>query len=895
MEPLYQPYSLQPTPQPTQIIQQQIVTQPARTRQFNIPRTQQNIPYHQQATAKNKAEERTTERVSHILKTLPPNTKINVLVDIGAGNAEITDKIAKTLGVAFPYAMDVYPASEFVKPSLNSTVKYIQIPSSENLPFPANSVDMVTAFMSIHHIKNTTKLFSEICRVLKPNGFFFFREHDVTNDERKIYLDQIHEKYEKNPHEHSINPTYYWSRQNLFNFLTQHGFQKIGDSDYNAQQNPQAIYHSMYRNVDCKLKILSVFISDKSEDSAYVKNSFVSVQPSTNFVATWEEANVIWKPTPSGIDPATLPKLEYLNNLLTSSTTLTEKSSLLQTGKILFGDNFFTLTPYIIEYKPGIQLPVFSEPSENRDVFITKPVAGFSGQNIQLFNDRNTMIRSLSHGRRTIIQKYIENPLLINGHKFDVRMYVLITGNKILMYLDGYARVSPELYSINNLDIRQYLTNISLNKDVMVLSLDDIPVAREIIYSFIKQLRPLFQYALRVENEYKLKNNVKFETFELFGIDILFDVTGKPWLLEINKNPGALTNTPHIVPDVLEEVFFNQNISRFVDITEQKELFPYKKEFLNAEELWNNAINLDLAQVQLINIPQNSKGWFSIPRGFKWEFQGKPVAIVVSSMAYDKVDKLVDYFSEEIRMQAHRKECVSPYDFYETNYSDVITKAQELQRLDTNNLPYRHWLREAIYMLIPECTAFKISVTKAFLKYIGSKVVLDPSAGWGDRLLGAAAAGVTVYHGVDPNPLLRDSYNQMLNFIQQHGVRQNYFVLTDDFLQANLGGNFYDTVFTSPPFFDYEIYVEDAKQSITGRTTLQEWTTGFLYPYIYKAWSVLAQGGFLCLYISDTRSGKYVENMYKYINQNLRGTYMGIIAVADEKLGHAFPLWIWRK
>ena len=209
--------------------------------------------YHQKSTAEQKAEKRVSERVKHIRNTLPKNTKINSVLDIGAGNAEITDKIAKTFNLSKAYAMDVYPAIEFVKPFPDSIVEYKQV-TGETLPFADHSIDMVTAFMSIHHIPNSEKLITEICRVLKPNGFLFFREHDVTNQKLSNYLDDIHSQYHKDPHEHSINPTYYWSKTDLFNFLIKQGFKKVKDSNYSGS-NPQAIYHSLYRNTNCKTKL----------------------------------------------------------------------------------------------------------------------------------------------------------------------------------------------------------------------------------------------------------------------------------------------------------------------------------------------------------------------------------------------------------------------------------------------------------------------------------------------------------------------------------------------------------------------------------------------------------------------------------------------------------------
>lgn len=816
--------------------------------------------YHQKATAKDKADDRANERVGHILKTLPKGSKINSILDIGAGNAEITDKIAKVLNSSTAMAVDQYKASEFVKLH-NSIVTYGQVIDT-NLPAATNSMDMVTAFMSIHHIKNIKKLLTEICRVLKPGGFLFFREHDVNDEYTAQKLDQVHLKYSQNPKEHSIEPTYYWGRRNLQDYLIEMGFQKIADSDYDYKNNPQNIYHSLYKSVDCKNKLLSIFVSDKSE---IVKQSFALLQPSATFVNNWEEADVIWKPTAAGIADNPLPKLQYFNNLLTSA--ITEKGNLLQTGTAIFNQAFFDLTPLSFEFSQ-YNLPLLNGATQ----WLTQPAVGFAGKDTIIYNDQNALIKALSNGKRTIVQKYIDNPMLINQQRFKIRVYVLLNTNKVMIYTESYVKLA----------------------DSSILLLNQTNISFEVLYDFMKQLKPLFDYALKVEREFKLQHNIKFNTFELLGVDLTFDVNGKPWLLNINKNPDVIPQISSVISDVIKETIFVGRTTKFIPLI-VKEEFPYKKEFLNAEELWTNAVTLDLAQLKIINVPRGNKGWFSIPKEFKWEFQGQPVAIIVPKSAYDLVDKLVDYFSEEHRMRAQRKGCASPYDFYENNYNQVVTKALELQSKDMNGLPYRHWLREAVYMLIPECNAFKASVTKAFLKYIGSRAVLDPSAGWGDRLLGAAAGGINTYHGVDPNPLLRNAYDQMLNFIRQHGVGQNFFVITEDFLQINLGSNTYDTVFTSPPFFDYEIYVDDVKQSITGRNTIEDWTTQFLYPYLNKAWNALVPGGILALYISDTRSGKYVQNMYNYVNINLRGNFMGIIAVADENLGHAFPLWVWRK
>jgi|LauGreDrversion4_2_1035121.scaffolds.fasta_scaffold108693_3 hypothetical protein len=48
-----------------------------------------------------------------------------------------------------------------------------------------------------------------------------------------------------------------------------------------------------------------------------------------------------------------------------------------------------------------------------------------------------------------VIQKYIENPLLIKDRKFDIRLWVLISyDHKCYLFPEGYLRLSSYKYSL---------------------------------------------------------------------------------------------------------------------------------------------------------------------------------------------------------------------------------------------------------------------------------------------------------------------------------------------------------------------------------------------------------------------------------------------------------------
>merc|ERR1719393_806366 len=70
----------------------------------------------------------------------------------------------------------------------------------------------------------------------------------------------------------------------------------------------------------------------------------------------------------------------------------------------------------------------------------------------------------------TVVSHYIDNPLLIQGLKFDLRVYVLVTGFEPLrayVYREGLTRFASSPYSTAEEhleDAYRHLTNYSINK-----------------------------------------------------------------------------------------------------------------------------------------------------------------------------------------------------------------------------------------------------------------------------------------------------------------------------------------------------------------------------------------------------------------------------------------------
>ena len=102
--------------------------------------------------------------------------------------------------------------------------------------------------------------------------------------------------------------------------------------------------------------------------------------------------------------------------------------------------------------------------------FIAKPEVGAQGDCISLFKELRDLPYALE-GKDIVVQRYLDNPLLLDGIKFDLRVYVLVTGfNPIQAYIydEGLARFCTARYQAptkaNFKKAFMHLTNYSINK-----------------------------------------------------------------------------------------------------------------------------------------------------------------------------------------------------------------------------------------------------------------------------------------------------------------------------------------------------------------------------------------------------------------------------------------------
>jgi len=168
---------------------------------------------------------------------------------------------------------------------------------------------------------------------------------------------------------------------------------------------------------------------------------------------------------------------------------------------------------------------------------------------------------------------------------------------------------------------------------------------------------------------------------------------------------------------------------------------------------------------------------------------------------------------------------------------------------------------------------------------VGAKV-LDPCAGWGGRMLGYISSGIGgEYTATDPSVKTYDGLNKLRDFLTSAEAIEspiiNLFNLP--FEDLELQENYFDFAFTSPPYFDTELYSEDKTQAFNRYETIEKFNEQFLKVLIQNSIRALKPGKILLLNIggSQFRFDKAVYSICEELNFHVKEVFKYKIGKGD--------------
>jgi len=145
---------------------------------------------------------------------------------------------------------------------------------------------------------------------------------------------------------------------------------------------------------------------------------------------------------------------------------------------------------------------------------------------------------------------------------------------------------------------------------------------------------------------------------------------------------------------------------------------------------------------------------------------------------------------------------------------------------------------------------FKSAAAKYIYQKYGATSVLDPTAGWGGRMLGAWAADVD-YTGIDTNVNMKPAYDEMIEFIRKKdsksllGSQTTLSMIWDSCLDVDFSEIEYDFVLTSPPYVNMEVY-----EHMTEWSSDEVFYKEFFNPLWQKCVDNISRPGTVCFNVS---------------------------------------------
>jgi len=195
-------------------------------------------------------------------------------------------------------------------------------------------------------------------------------------------------------------------------------------------------------------------------------------------------------------------------------------------------------------------------------------------------------------------------------------------------------------------------------------------------------------------------------------------------------------------------------------------------------------------------------------------------------MSRDGLKLLDSYFFE-----ARSKTITKGNSWYDTQHNP-----EKLEKIEKIAKRYKTTPYQAFQLWWGSVNQFRPAIAKWIYTKYNPTSILDFSAGWGARCLGAIELGIP-YTGIDSNLALRECYESLLRDHPGNVTMHFQPSETFDFSQVD-----YDLVLTSPPYFMIERY-----ECMPMYTSKIDFIMRFFRPVIKNVWENLKTNGYLCL------------------------------------------------
>ena len=219
------------------------------------------------------------------------------------------------------------------------------------------------------------------------------------------------------------------------------------------------------------------------------------------------------------------------------------------------GNKTFTFPCWVL---PKDRQALEQEMNKEKAPWIVKPSGQGEGHGIFVVNYFNEILSKHQVYDNFVVQPLLTNPYLIEGKKFDFRIYILVTSVlplRAYIYKEGLVRFASSKYNSTATkggNERQYLTNTSVGKKYTHLAnltwtfkklkkhFSTIGVDSEEVFDRINNAIVL----TLLSAEYRFQRNFALNLggydchscFQLLGVDVILDSNLHPYVIEVSDN-----------------------------------------------------------------------------------------------------------------------------------------------------------------------------------------------------------------------------------------------------------------------------------------------------------------------------------------------------------------------